>query len=143
MDILLICRDALASSLIGNLLVAMEAKKAGTQVGVLFTGEALAAVVGGTFSWPRELQGQELRFKMTDIAAGMGLPTTGGRGDGRQIDVRKVVGKAKEAGVPMFGCPVWVGLLGLKGKLPDGINEIDVPTALKTLKEAKEVIGSF
>lgn len=143
MDILFICRDALASSLMGNLLTAMAAKKAGENVGVVFTQEALMAAVAGTFSWPRELAGQELRFKMTDNAAAQGLPTTGGRGDGRQIEVRKLIGRAKEAGVPLVACPLWTGLLGLKGKLPEGMKEVDVPELMKMMKEAKAVVGTL
>ncbi len=45
MDLLLIVRDALASSVASNLLTAIQAKEAGGEVGVLFTQEALAAAV--------------------------------------------------------------------------------------------------
>ena len=96
MDLLLISRDALSSSLISTTFTAIEAKKAGIDVGVVFTQEALAAICEGTFVWPKGLTGQELRWKMTDNAKAMGLPTMGGKGDGRQIDVRQLVGLAKE-----------------------------------------------
>jgi len=43
MEMIVIVRDALASSVIGSLLLAIEAKKAGQAVGVVFTQEA----------WPR------------------------------------------------------------------------------------------
>jgi predicted peroxiredoxin len=143
MDLLFVCRDALASSLIGNLLLAIEAKKAGIEVGVLLTQEALAAAVGGTFGWPRELSGQELRFRMADNAASLGLATMGGRGDGRQIDARKLITQAKEAGVPLFACPIWSGLLGMKGNLPEGIKELDTGAALEMIQKAKRVVGTF
>jgi predicted peroxiredoxin len=145
MDMLFICRDALASSLISNLLLAIEAKRAGVDVGVVFTQEALQAVAGGNFNWPSELTGQETRYKVTDNAAAMGLnlPTMGGRGEGRQIDVPKIIPMAKEAGVPMFACPLWEGLLGLKGKLPEGVKEMDVAAILSALREAKTIIGSL
>lgn len=142
MDALLICRDALASSLISNLVSAMEAKKAGMDVAVLFTQEALSAATGGVFHWTPELTGQETRYKMADNAATLGLPTTG-RGDSRQIDVKQLIPKAKEAGVPMFACPVWTGLLGLSGKLPEGMKEVDLPTLFKMTQETKTVIGSL
>ncbi|MFA4915614.1 MAG: hypothetical protein WC560_02945 [Syntrophales bacterium] len=143
MDLILICRDALANSLVGNLVLAMEAKKAGTDVGVIITEEALAAMTGGTFCWPRELKEQVMRYKMADNAAAVGLTTQGGRGDGRQINLRQLITAAKEAGVPMFACPVWTALLGLKGNLPEGIKEVELPEALKMITEAKKVIGSF
>ena len=57
MDLLLLLRDALARSRVGTLLTAMHASKAGQEVGVLFTQEALSAVAQGSFEWPRELSG--------------------------------------------------------------------------------------
>ena len=142
MDLLLICRDALASSLVSNMLMATEAKKAGVDAGVIFTQEALAAISGGTFVWPQGLTGQSTRFKMADNAKAMGLPIMGGKGDGRQIDVRQLVVMAKEAGVSMFACPMWTGLLGLQGKLPQGIAELESDKLLKMLQETKIVIGA-
>ena len=84
MDLLLIVRDALASSLIGGLLVAIEAREAGREVGVLVTQEALAALARGSFGWPRELSGQHMRLRMADRGAAADLPLLG-RGEGRQL----------------------------------------------------------
>jgi len=142
MDLVLICRDALASSLLGNVLVAIEARKAGSEVAVLFTQEALAALAGGVFLWPPALQGQQIRLAMVSNAQAMEIPVML-RGEGRQIDALAMVEKAKQAGVPMYACPTWSRLLNVKGKLPPGIAEIDTATALKTLAEAKRVIGSL
>ncbi len=142
MDILLICRDSLANSLISNLVTAMEARKAGGDVEVLFTSEALVTVCGeAVYYWPPQLKDQFMRYTMADNAQAVGLPTRGGKGDARQIDIRGVIAMAVEAGVPMFACPPWVGLLGLKGKLPKGMAEIDMPAMIGKIKEAKQVIG--
>lgn len=143
MDMLFICRDALGSSMVTNLALAMEAKKGGTDVGVLFTEEALAVTTDGVFRWPQELTGQEIRHKMADNAAGAGIPTTGGRSAARRVDPQASIMKAKESGVTMFASPIWVTLLGLSGKLPEGIGEINLADELKMLKEAKTIIGSF
>ena len=89
MDLLLISRDALSSSLISTTFTAIEAKKAGIDVGVVFTQEALAAICEGTFVWPKGLTGQELRWKMADNAKAMGMPTMGGKGDGPLIEFLK------------------------------------------------------
>lgn len=142
-EMVFVCRDGLASSYVGNLLVAMEAKKAGVDVSVLFAEEALAPISGGVLNWPPGLAGQEMRYKMADNAKAMGIPTKGGKGDGRQIDARGMIAAAKDAGVPMYACPAWAGLLGLQGKLPEGITEIDIPGMLKMLTETKQVIGGF
>lgn len=142
MDLLFICRDASASSLLSNLAVAIEAKKAGKEVGVLFTQEALAALAGGVFLWPVGLQGQELRLAMADNGRQMGFPLLG-RGEGRQLHAAAFMDMAREAGVAMFACPLWSGLLGAREKLPPGVKAIDLPAALNALSGAKRVIGSF
>jgi peroxiredoxin family protein len=130
--------------MISNLGVAMEAKKNGANVGVIFTQEALAALCNeGTFTWSPQLTGQAFRLTMADNAAAMGIPTRGGRGEGRQIDVRQLIEKAKEEGVPMYACPAWAGLMGLKEKLPAGIREIDLASVIKAITEAKTVIGTL
>lgn len=142
MDLVLICRDAQASSVLTSLLLAIEAHKAGGQVAVLFTQEALAAISGGALLWPQGLQGQQIRLVMADSAKAMGIPILL-RGEGRQINALGMVEKAREAGVSMYACPVWSQLLDLKGKLPPGVAEMDLPTTLRTLGEAKQVIGSL
>ena len=142
MDIILICRDALASSLLGNLLMAVEAHKAGKKIAVMFTEEALAALSTGAFLWPQALQAQPIRLAMANNASDLDIPIML-RGEGRQVNALGMVEKARQAGVPMYACPTWSQLLDVKGKLPEGIDEMNLPTALKTLGEAKQVIGSF
>lgn len=142
MDLLLICRDASASSLLGNLMVASEARKAGSNVGILFTEGALAALCRGVFLWPKELHGQEWRLTIADNAKSAGMPIMG-RGEGRQVDVMGFLNKVKAEGIPMYACPGWCRLLGLHGKIPQGIQELDFPEAEKLIGESKRVIGSF
>lgn len=143
MDLLLICRDGLANSLTSVLLMAMEAKKAGVDVGVIFMQEALRCVAGeGVLRWSPGLTSQELRLKFADVAIASNLPITGGKGEGRELDALALVGQAKEAGVPMFACPLWAGLLGLD-KLPEGITVIESSALLKMLQETKQVIGAI
>jgi len=142
MDLLLICRDALASSFVDNLLVAIEAKKSGAQVAVLFTQEALAGVAGGTFSWPQGLSGQERRYKVADTAAKLELPVMGS-GQARQLDYRQVLEKARQVDVPMFAPSMWVEFLGLNDGLPTGISVIGSQALLKMVMDAKTIIGSL
>src|ERR1051325_5404326 len=123
-DLLLIVRDALASSLVGNLSVALHAREMGREVAVLFTQEALAAVAQGTFEWPRELSGQEMRWALADGGSALGLPVLG-RGDGRQLDAKALVTQAREAGVVLYACPIWTALLRAEKQLPDWIQRLD------------------
>jgi hypothetical protein len=43
----------------------------------------------------------------------------------------------------MYACPQWSQLLNLKGKLPPGLAEMDLATALNTLAEANQIIGTL
>ena len=142
MDLLLILRDALASSLVGGLLFAIEARRTGRTVAVFFTQEALAALAQGSFEWPRELSGQAMRLSLADRAKEKGLPILG-RGEGRQIDAKAIVSQAKEAGVALYACPEWSALLSLDGRLPDGVEALDSAGALKLIEDARRVIGSL
>jgi len=143
MDLLLICRDALASSLVDNLLLAIEAKKNGAEAAVLFTQEALAGISGdGTFGWPRELSGQERRYRVADTAAKLELPIMGS-GQARQLDYRQVLEKAQQADVPMYASSTWVEFLGLNDRLPAGISVIESPALLKMVMDVKTIIGSL
>ena len=142
MDLLLILRDALASSVVGGLLLAMEARKTGRRVGVLVTQEALAALARGSFGWPRELAGQQMRLAMADRAAEADVPLSG-RGEGRQIDAKALVARAHEAGVVLYACPIWSSLLGLEGKLPDGLVSLDAAALCGLIQDAKRVVGTL
>ncbi len=141
MDLVFIQREALANSLLSNLLLAIEAKKGGAQVGVIFTGEALAAMNGGVFLWPRQLTG-EARLRIGENAANLGIPLMG-RGEGKQVNAAQVIVQAREVGVLLYACPVWAKLLGLSGKLPEKVTELGYAEALKMMQEAKSVIGSY
>ena len=142
MDLLLICRDALTSSLLDNLWVAIEAKKQGDKVMVLFTQEALAALAGGTFGWPPQLSGQERRYTMANAAGNLEVPVMAS-GQARQLDWRLLLDKARQLDVPMFASSLWVDLLGLENELPEGVAVIDAPSLLKTLMEADSIVGSL
>jgi predicted peroxiredoxin len=142
MDLLFILRDALASSMAGSLLTAMNARKVGRTVAVLFTQEALAAVARGSFEWPRELSGQEMRLAIADNAARAGLPLLG-RGEGRQLDAKALLPRAHEAGVLLYACPTWSALLGLDGELPNGVEPLDDAALLSLIQDAKQIVGTF
>lgn len=141
-DIVFIVRDALASSLVGTLLAALEAKENGLDVGVLFTQEALAAVAGGSFIWPRELSGQEMRYALADRGKALGLPVAG-RSESRQLDAKGLIARAREKGVTLYACPWWSALLGLGEQAPTGFQTVDRRGALALLRHAKQVVGSL
>ncbi|MBM4334844.1 MAG: hypothetical protein FJ108_02890 [Deltaproteobacteria bacterium] len=142
MDLLLIIRDALASSLAGALLTALQAREAGRTVAVLLTQEALEAAARGSFGWPRELSGPTIRLGIADRAAAQGLPLLG-RGAGRQLDAKGLFSRAERAGVELYACPVWTTLLGLEESLPPGMRRLDGRALIDLLRNAGRVIGSL
>lgn len=142
MDLLLILRDALASSFVGSLLTAIRARQDGSEVAVLVTQEALAALARGSLAWPRELSGQENRWTLADRGAELGVPVSA-RGEGRQLDARRLTLQARDAGVVLYACPIWVSLLDLDGELPEGLSGLEPAALIDLLRDAKAVIGTL
>jgi hypothetical protein len=142
MDLLFIARDALASSLIGTVLAARDARDAGRTAAVVVTGEALAATAGGTFAWPRELAGQHMRLGLADRGTKvLGLPLVA-KGEGRQLDPKACLAAAVADGVTVYACPIWSALLGLDAP-PAGLVALDRPGFTRLLAEAGKVVGSL
>jgi peroxiredoxin family protein len=142
MDLVLIVRDGLASSLVGNLLAARDARAAGMNVAVLLTGEALAAAAGGTFGWPRELAGQTMRLRLADRGSKeLGLPLLA-KGEGRQLDPKAFLAATAADGVPVYACPLWSTLLGVTTP-PAGLTALDRPGLTRLLAEAGKVVGAL
>lgn len=142
MDMLLICRDALENSVIGNVALAMAAKREGHDVGILFTEEALAALAGESFGWSPLFQSRDARIKISRNATAMGVAVADVR-DNRWTDLSRLLKAAKEAGVRLMACPLWSQILAVDGKLPPEITAIDSTTMLKELQEAKTITGGF
>ena len=143
MDIILICRDALENSILGNIAVAMEAKKNGSDVGILFTQESLVALAGeGPFRWSTLLENRPVKMKVSKAAAAMGLQLASEK-DKRWTDIFRLLKSAKEAGISLMACPAWTNFLQLEGKYPPEISSIDSQAMLKELSEAKTIMGGF
>lgn len=142
MDLLLIQRDALASSLVGNMLLAKTMCEAGHSVAILFTQEALAALLQGSLEWPRELSGQEMRLRLADRAKEAGLPVAG-RGEGRRVDVLGLLGLAKESGVRFYACPIWSPLIASSEVPPEGFEALDGVGLTDMIMNSRRVIGTL
>lgn len=142
MDMILICRDAVEDSVIGNVAMTMAAKKEGQDVGIIFTEEALAALAGESFGWSPLFQNRDARIKISRNATAMGIEVADAK-DNRWTDLSRLLKAAKEAGVRLMACPLWSQILDVDGKLPPEITAIDSATMLKEFKEAKIIIGGF
>ena len=142
MDIILICRDALENSLLSNIGMAMEAKKNGSDAGVVFTQEALAALTGESFRWSPLLENRGTKITVAKSATAMGLQIASEK-DKRWTDIYRLLKSAKEAGIALMACPLWTNLLQAEGKLPPEISTIDSQALFKEINEAKTIIGGF
>ena len=142
MDMILICRDALENSLVGNVAMALEAKKAGQDVGILFTEEALAALAGESFGWSPLFQSRDARIKISRNATAMGVEVADVK-DNRWTDLSRLLTSASGAGVRLIACPIWSQILAVDGKLPAQLSSLDSATMLKELEEARIIIGGF
>jgi len=142
LDLLIILRDGLASSLVGGVWLALEAVGTGRRAAVLLTQEALAAAVVGSFRWPRELSGQHVRLLLAQRGGEEGLPVLG-RGEGRQLDVRGLLERVHREGVPVLACPYWASLLGLEGRLPPFISPLTREELWGLISSARRVLGTL
>ncbi len=141
MDLLFICRDAVENSVIANIGVALEAKRRGSDVAVLFTEEALAGLNGRGFTGSRLFMDRPSRITISRGATELGLPIASER-DARWTDLPRLLAHAHEAGVRLLACPIWSQILGLDGDLPDVIERVDTDELMTALETAK-VIGSY
>ena len=126
MEMVFVCKDGDYGSLLSHFMDAVTAKKAGEDAGLILAEEALWAVAAGEFS-PRPFL--EERTNM-EAARGAGIPT----------NCAGLLNMAREAGVPIAACGGWTMLLGLEGKLPEGVEVAEIsPLLIK----AKKIIGGF
>ena len=142
MDLLFILRDAEGSSAISTLCAARDAHQGGSDVAVLVTQGALAALSSGSFEYPRALSGPPMRIALAKAAAGQGIPTAG-RGAAQLIDPKALVGEVAEAGVKLIACPLWSQLLGITEDLPVGLVPAETEKLGELVAKADKVIGSL
>jgi len=139
---ILICRDAVENSVVANVAMALEAKKAGQDVGILFTEEALAALAGQSFGWSPLFQNRDARIKISRNATAMGVEIANEK-DNRWTDISRLLTSASKAGIKLIACPIWSKILAVDGNLPPQITAISSADLLKELKKAKIIIGGF
>ena len=142
MELLFICRDALEDSLLSTVAMATEARKTSADVGVLFTGEAVAALAGQSFDWSPLLRDWNTRVRVSRNATEIGYPLANTR-DPRWTKPRQLLPAAREAGVRLLACPLWSKLLGVEDKLPEELERPDMAALIQELRQSDRVIGSF
>lgn len=87
---------------------------------MVFTGEALAALDSGAFSWSPNFKTRDARSAIIRNAEKHGLPLADKTRDPRWSDVRALTATmATEPGVRLLACPFWSNLLGMES-VPGG-----------------------
>ena len=126
MEIIFICKDGDYGSLLSHFVDAVTAKKAGKDAGLIVAEEALRAIATGDFT-PRPALDDHINW---GVIRGAGFPT----------DCNGLLTLAKEAGVPIIACGGWTAILGLQGKLPEGVIVGEIGPILL---EAEKIVGGF
>jgi hypothetical protein len=143
MTTVLICRDALEDSVLGNLALARAIAGRGGQAIVLFVGEALAALDTGTFRWSPNFKTRDARSKLVAAAEAAGLPLGHRELDARWSDVRSLVSSlAAESNVRLVACPLWSRLLDLGAGL-EHLERIDEGELVDLLQQAETIVGGY
>lgn len=63
----------------------------------------------------------------------LGLPTMGGKGEARQLDIRQLILNTVKAGVSIYASGFWIQLTGLLGQVPEGVKVLELGSTLERL----------
>ena len=131
-ETVILCKEGTINSYLSALVIAMNKKKKGEDVHVVFMQEGLAALVDKKF---RFIPGLEPYAKdIEKNAAMMGIPS----------DPFELIKEANKVGVSLYACQAWMKLLGGKPPkfpIPDGLQKLELAELIKSLDEAKKVFS--
>lgn len=145
MGAVLICREAVEDSVLGNLALARVIARRGREAVVLFAGEALAALDTGTFRWSENFKTREARAGIIAAAEAAGLPLGHRELDRRWSDVRALVRDVSgESNLRLVACPLWSRLLELEpGDRLEHLERIDEGELVDLLEKADCIVGGY
>ncbi len=131
-ETVILCKEGTINSYLSALVIAMNKKKKGDDVHVVFMQEGLASLVDKNF---RFMPGLEPYAKdIEKNAAMMGVPS----------DPFELIKEANKVGVSLYACQAWMKLLGGKPPkfpIPDGLQKLELSELIKALDEAKKVFS--
>jgi hypothetical protein len=143
MNAVMICRDALEDSVLGNLALARAVVRDGGAAAVVFAGEALAALHTGTFQWSRNFKTRDARIAIVAAAEQAGLALGHEELDHRWSDVRAFVrATGAESNLRLIACPLWSRLLNLDAAL-EHLERIDEGQLVDLLRQADAIVGGY
>ena len=143
MTTLMICRDAIEDSVLGNLAVARSLANKGEAVTVVFTGACLDALAEGTFEWSWSFRKREPRAAIIGKAEEAGLHMAHERLDPRWSDPRNFVKTMNgKSGIRLVACPVWSNFLSV-GAEPAHLERISEDQLADLILKADRIIGTY
>ena len=143
MSNVLICRDAIEDSVLGNLALARAFLLSGEGVSVVFTGEALHALDRGTFAWSANFKSRDAQASVIGAAEEIGLAISHPDLDSRWSDIRTFVESMQsDKGIRLIACPLWSEILKIDAGV-DYLERISESDLVDLLRNADTVIGGY
>ena len=131
-ETVILCKEGTINSYLSALVIAMNKKKKGEDILVVFMQEGLVALVDKKFRFAPGLEPYAKDIEKN--AAMMGVPS----------DPFELIKEAKSVGVSLYACQAWMKLLGGKPPkftVPEGLQKLELPELIKVLDEAKKVFS--
>ncbi len=131
-ETVILCKEGTINSYLSALVIAMNKKKKGEDILVVFMQEGLVALVDKKFRFAPGLEPYAKDIEKN--AAIMGVPS----------DPFELIKEAKSVGVSLYACQAWMKLLGGKPPkftVPEGLQKLELPELIEVLDEAKKVFS--
>lgn len=131
-ETVILCKEGTINSYLSALVIAMNKKKKGEEVFVVFMQEGLAALIDNNFRYNPGLISYAKEIEKN--AAIMGVPS-------KPFELIK---EAKNLGVPLYACEAWMKLLGGKPPkfpIPEGLEKLELSELIEALDKAKKVFS--
>lgn len=131
-DTVILCKEGTINSYLSALVIAMNKKKRGEDILVVFMQEGLVALLDKKFRLSPGLEPYTKDIEKN--AAMMGVPS----------DPFELIKEAKNVGVSLYACQAWMKLLGGKPSkftVPEGLQKLELSELIEALDKAKKVIS--
>ncbi|MHA1730154.1 MAG: hypothetical protein ACTSWY_15705 [Promethearchaeota archaeon] len=131
-ETVILCKEGTINSYLSALVIAMNKKKRGDDVIVVFMQEGLAALVDKKFRFASGLEPYAYDIKKN--ADMMGIPW----------EPFELIKEANNVGVTLYACQAWRKLLWgkpPKSSVPEGLQKLELSELIDELDKAKKVFS--
>jgi len=131
-ETVILCKEGTINSYLSALVIAMNKKKKGEDVCVVFMQEGLAGLIDRKFRYSTGLEAYAKDIEKN--AAIMRVPT----------DPFELIKEAKKMGISLYACQAWMKLLGGKPpkfSIPEGLDKLELSELVDILAKANKVFS--